>query len=71
VDSADYELLEGMGNCYRACGKGFEETVEMVAGARDRTTEDVRRTLADIRQRYRDDADYLRLRRRLPEEFPV
>jgi hypothetical protein len=43
----------------------------MVAGARDRTTEDVRRTLADIRQRYRDDADYLRLRRRLPEEFPV
>ncbi len=59
-----------MGNCYEACGEGFERTVEMVAGNRGRTPEDVKRALVGIRERYGNDADYRELRARLPASFP-
>jgi transposase len=70
VNPRETELLEGMGNCYRACGENFDETVRMVAEARDLRPEDVRQTLTEIRERYGNDESYQRLRRRLPEDFP-
>lgn len=70
MDERERELLTGMGNCYAACGADYEETIRMVAEARHRTPEDVKATLGRMRQRYASDADYDRLRRRLPPAFP-
>jgi hypothetical protein len=71
VDPRERELLTGMGNCYEACGEDFDGTVEMVAHSRRRTPEDVKQTLAAMRQRYGADPDYQRLRERLPPDFPL
>lgn len=60
-----------MGNCFAACGEDFDGTVEMVAQARQRTSEDVRATLERLRLRYAADAEYRALRSRLPAEFPL
>ncbi len=70
VDSRERELLTGMGNCYEACGEGFERTVQMVADTRHRTPQDVKQTLAGMAQQYGRDADYRELRGRLPPSFP-
>jgi hypothetical protein len=70
VDPREKELLTGMGNCYAACGEGFERTVEMVADSRNRTPEDVKQTLARIREKYGNDPEYRQLRARLPASFP-
>lgn len=71
MDARERELLTGMGNCYEACGEDFEATVGMVAGSRHRTPEDVKSTLARMRELYASDPDYQRLRQRLPPSFPV
>ncbi|MGA8663491.1 MAG: hypothetical protein WB809_00250 [Thermoplasmata archaeon] len=71
MDARDRELLTGMGNCYAACGADFEGTVGMVADSRNRTAEDVKSTLARMREESRSDPDYQALRRRLPESFPL
>jgi hypothetical protein len=71
VDEAERELLTGMGNCYAACGEDFEGTVGMVAQARHRSPEDVKAALEGMRARYREDAEYRRLRGRLPDGFPL
>jgi len=71
MDSAEEELLTGMGNCYAACGEDFEGTVRMVAGARGRTVPDVKATLARLRDAHGSDPEYQRLRRRLPADFPL
>lgn len=60
-----------MGNCYAACGEEFESTVRMVASSRSRTIEDVKQTLAGMREQYGRNPDYQSLRRRLPEAFPL
>ncbi len=65
------ELLTGMGNCYASCHEDFEHTVEMVGGARGLTVDMVKRMLEDIRGKYGADAEYLRLRGRLPKDFPL
>jgi hypothetical protein len=65
------ELMTGMGNCYASCHEDFEHTVEMVSGARGLTVHDVKKLLDEIRGRYGGDADYQRLRGRLPKEFPL
>jgi hypothetical protein len=71
VSPTERELLTGMGNCFEACHEDFGATVAMVAGARHRTPEDVRATLAAMRQRYAEDPEYQSLRRRLPAGFPL
>jgi len=71
VSPRERELLTGMGNCFAACGKDFEETVGMVAESRRRTPDDVKRTLEEMRTRYAHDTDYLELRARLPGSFPL
>jgi hypothetical protein len=71
VSPRERELLTGMGNCFAACGRDFEGTVDMVAEARQRTPEDVKSTLAEMRAKYGRDTDYLALRARLPASFPL
>jgi hypothetical protein len=71
VDARERELLTGMGNCFEACGADFEGTVEMVASSRRRTPDDVKATLAQMKEKYHGDSDYQALRGRLPAEFPL
>ena len=63
--------MTGMGNCYASCHEDFEHTVEMVGDARGLTVDEVKRMLEDIREKSRGEADYERLRGRLPKEFPL
>jgi len=63
--------MTGMGNCYASCHEDFERTVEMVGDARGLTVDQVKRMLENIRGKYDGDADYLRLRGRLPKDFPL
>jgi len=71
VEPRERELLTGMGNCFEACGRDFDGTVEMVAHARHRTIEDVRETLVTMAEQYGHDPEYQELRRRLPPSFPI
>jgi hypothetical protein len=71
MDARDEELLTGMGNCYAACGEDFEGTVRMVAGARRRSVEEVKSTLARMRAHDWDRPEYRALRQRLPADFPL
>lgn len=71
MDARERELLTGMGNCFEACHASFEETLEMVAGNRHRTPDDVAATLRSIRARYGANPEYVQLRARFPAEFPV
>ena len=70
MEPRERELLTGMGNCYAACGADFEATVGMVADSRSRTPEDVKQTLATMARRYGAEAEYQKLRARLPPSFP-
>lgn len=63
--------MTGMGNCYASCHADFEDTVLMVSGARNLTPERVKEMLEDIRENNSGDADYQRLRSRLPKDFPL
>lgn len=63
--------MTGMGNCYEACHATFEETLEMVGGNRGLSPAEVRSLLVAIRDRDGSDAEYRRLRERLPAEFPI
>lgn len=65
------ELLQGMSNCYTACGDDFENTVWMVARARELTADDVKRMLAEMKEKYSNDPEYLDLRKNLPSDFPL
>lgn len=71
VDEADWELLQGMGNCYEVCGEDFENTVRMVARSRGLTTEEVRQRLRRIKEEVGETEEYRRLRSRMPEDFPL
>jgi len=43
----------------------------MVGSARGLTVDQVKRMLEDIREKYGTDADYQKLRGRLPKDFPL
>lgn len=62
--------MTGMGNCYEACHASFQETLEMVGGNRGLSPAEVQAVLDSLRARFGADAEYQRLRRRLPAEFP-
>jgi hypothetical protein len=64
------ELLTGMGNCYAACSADFAETVEMVAGSRRLSPEQVVATLKHLGTSEGQSPEYRTLRARLPESFP-
>ncbi len=63
--------MTGMGNCYASCHADFEDTVRMVSSARDLKPEQVKKMLEDIREKNAGDAEYERLRSRLPNDFPL
>jgi hypothetical protein len=63
------ELLQGMVNCYHACHADFEETVGMVGSARGLSPEEVKETLARIKET--GGTEYKELRSRLPDTFPL
>jgi hypothetical protein len=63
--------MTGMGNCYASCHADFEDTVRMIGQARDFTPEQVKKMLEEIREKYGGDAEYQRLRDRLPKHFPL
>lgn len=65
------ELLNGMGNCFASCHADFEETVQMVGGARGMSKREVKKMLDEIREKYSRDPEYLKLRSRLPEDFAL
>lgn len=71
MHALDRELMQGMGNCYSACGEGFEATIGMVSSARGRTAEDVIATLRRLRAELGADPEYRTLRGRFPADFPV
>ena len=71
MNPRERELLTGMGNCFEACHADFEGTVGMVADSRGRTPSDVVETLRAMRRQYGTDSEYLRLRARIPEDFPI
>jgi hypothetical protein len=60
-----------MVNCYKTCGENFERTVEMVANNRGLRPEQVKAVLVDLRSRCSSEPEYVELRKRLPQEFPV
>jgi hypothetical protein len=60
-----------MGNCFEACHADFDQTIEMVAGNRHRTPEEVKETLRQMRDRFASDPEYQRLRGRFPADFPI
>jgi hypothetical protein len=71
VTPREEELLTGMGNCYEACGADFEETIGMVAQARGLAPDLVKSMLRSMRERFGKEPAFLRLRARLPAEFPL
>lgn len=66
----EIELLTGMRNCYASCGDNFDNTVRMVANARGLDPEYVKVTLRKMSKQYSGDADYRRLRKEIPDDFP-
>lgn len=60
-----------MGNCYQACGADYEGTITMVGNARGIDPEEVKAILNHIKEAYGNDKDYVRLRNRLPKDFPI
>jgi hypothetical protein len=71
VTPREEELLTGMGNCYAACQEGFDETVRMVAHARDLSREEVLAMLRSMKTKYAGSPRYEALRARFPKNFPV
>jgi hypothetical protein len=65
------ELLRAAGNCYNACREGFDETVRMISEARGLDPVYVKNLLMNLRLKYKEDPTYLRLRARLPADFPI
>jgi hypothetical protein len=71
VSPKERSILRGMVNCYKTCGENFERTVEMVANHRGLRSEQVKAVLVDLRSRWSSEPEYVELRKRLPQEFPV
>ncbi len=65
------ELLQGMGNCYKACHADFDDTVGMVGSARGLSPEEVKKMLGEMKEKHGKNNDYQALRARLPKEFPL
>ncbi|OLS16695.1 MAG: hypothetical protein HeimC3_52050 [Candidatus Heimdallarchaeota archaeon LC_3] len=71
MEDKEHELLKAMGNCYNTCFKDFNESLRMISGWRGYTTDEVKEILLKMKTRYKIDPEYIRLRKKFPEEFPV
>ena len=71
MDEKESELMHGMVNCYNTCHEDFEHTVHMVAAARSLNEEKVKSVLKKIKAESGNSEEYLSLRSKLPEDFPI
>lgn len=71
MDDKELELLTAAGNCYNICLENFDQTMEMISRWRGYTPEEVIKILQEVRKKYGDTDEYITLRKRFPEEFPV
>jgi hypothetical protein len=71
MEPLEYELLKAAVNCYNTCMEDFENTVKMISDARNLDSEEVKKILMRLKDKYRNDPDYVMLRSRLPSDFPV
>ncbi|MFW9777798.1 MAG: hypothetical protein ACFFE8_03010 [Candidatus Heimdallarchaeota archaeon] len=71
MNPKEHELLRAMGDCYKVCQGSFEETLSMISGWRGYTTEEVRLILLAVREKHGVEPEYIELRSRFPEDFPV
>jgi len=71
LEPLERELLRAAVKCYRACGEGFEETVRMISEARGLDHMFTKSVLMRLKEKYKDDKEYLELRSQLPKEFPI
>lgn len=67
----ELNILTGMVNCFRVCHEYFENTVWMVAARRDLKTEEVKKILFGMKGKYGEREEYIALRKKLPQNFPV
>lgn len=66
-----WELLEAMGNCYRACNEDYETSLDMISGWRGFKASEVENILIEMSKEIGNDSKFLKLRKRFPKEFPV
>ena len=71
MNDKELELLEAAGNCYQTCHEGFDRTMEMISGWRGYTPEEVIEILRNVRKKYGESEEYIKLRKRFPEDFPL
>lgn len=71
MNPVEKELLEAMGNCYRACQGTFEETLQMISGWRGYTPEEVKDMLQKLAKTHVADEEFKRLRKRFPADFSI
>ena len=71
MDEQEHELLKAMGDCYLTCYEDFEESLRMISGWRGYTTDEVKNILLKMKNKYKNDPVYVKLRERFPKEFPV
>ena len=71
MNDQELELLTAAGNCYQTCLEGFNRTMEMISRWRGYTPEEVIEILRKTKEKYGNEEEYIKLRKRFPEEFPV
>lgn len=71
MNDKELELLTAAGNCYQTCFEDFNRTMEMISRWRGYTPEEVIDILRDVRKKYGQSNEYIELRKRFPEDFPI
>ena len=71
MNDQELELLTAAGNCYQTCLEGFDRTMEMISRWRGYTPEEVIEILRKTKEKFGNEEEYIKLRKRFPEDFPV
>ncbi len=71
MNDKELELLTAAGNCYQTCLEGFDRTMEMISRWRGYTPQEVIEILRSLNEKYGQDEEYIKLRKRFPTDFPV
>lgn len=64
-----WELLEAMGNCYRACSEDYTKSLQMISGWRGFSPKEVEQILLEIRAEASLDQKYIKLRKNFPADW--
>jgi hypothetical protein len=71
MEAKELELLTAVGDCFNACHEDFEDTLEMISGWRGYTSGEVMQILLNVKEKYQNDPEYIKLRKKFPKEFPI